>query len=41
MNGIGRHARFDRLIGGIPTLKYATDDGPTTLAKYLIRRYIK
>lgn len=41
MNGIGRHARFDRLVGGAPTLKYAADEGLTTLAKYLIRRYIK
>lgn len=41
LNGIGRQARFDRLVGGAPTLKYAADKGPATLAKYLIRRYIK
>lgn len=41
MNGIGRQARFDWLTGGTPTLKYAAADGPTTLAKYLIRRYVK
>ena len=40
MNGIGRQAGFDRLIGGTPTLKYAVANGPTTLTKYLIRRYI-
>lgn len=41
LNGIGRQARFDRLIGGAPTLKYAADKGLATLTKYLIRRYIK
>lgn len=41
MSGIGRHARFDRLVGGIPTLKYTVANGPATLAKYLIRRYIR
>lgn len=41
MSGIGRQARFDRLVGGIPTLKYTVANGPATLAKYLIRRYIR
>lgn len=40
MNGIGHHARFDRLVGGTPALKYATANNPVALAKYLIRRYI-
>ena len=41
MNGIGRHARFDRLVGGTPTFKFAATGGPTTLAKYLVRRYVR
>jgi len=40
MNGVGRHARFDRLVGGTPTFKYVVVNGPVTLTKYLIRRYI-
>lgn len=41
LNGIGRQARFDRLVGGVPTLKYAADESLTTLTKYLVRRYIR
>lgn len=41
MSGVGRQARFDRLVGGTPTIRYAIADGLISLMKYLVRRYLR
>lgn len=38
MGRIGRQARFDGLVGGVPTVGYAAASGPVALVKYLVRR---
>lgn len=38
--GPGQNARFDRLVGGIPSLKYVMRYGMKPAAKYCIRRFI-
>lgn len=41
MGSIGRQARFDRLVGGVPTVRYAAAGGPVALAKYFVRRCLR
>lgn len=39
MGSVGRQARFDGLVGGVPAIGYVvTAGGPVALAKYLVRR---
>lgn len=35
----GRHGRFDKLVGGVPSLRYIAQYGVKPTVKYLIRRF--